>query len=579
MLTCQNKSIYLNITKLLYASAASLALCCSIAHAEDARTSPTRSPIKHIVVIFGENQTFDRYFGTYPNAANLPGETSWVGVLAPSFRGHPNTPKVDGLTSTLLHNNANTTLTGAEANPQRLRPADAVTCDMNHGYTAEERSSDDGRMDRFVQSTGSTAEGCAADGSTVMNYFDGNTVTAMWNYAQHYAMSDAFFGTNYGPSTPGHINLISGNTHGVILHGATSDPSTLYQNPIDLSLTVIGNRVGFLEDCGGGGVTYEMTGKNIGDLLNRKNISWGYFFAGFKPTQPAVLNPDGSTQTPAVCATGHNLHQYTLNGTNFVVPNPTINFTTDVHTPTVDYDGADQPFMHYASTRNPHHLRPTSVATIGSADQANHQYDESDFFDALAAGNLPAVSFIKPPHYANGHPGYSDPLVSQAELVKIINTIQASPEWRSTAIILNWDDSDGWYDHVVPPVVQPSNTPIDFHCGNGSPAPGDGFARCGFGPRIPFLVISPWAKSNYVDHTVINYGSLLVFIEQNWGLGFIDGPVAPPPGTGSVDRISNSMEGLFDFHREPNLRPLLLDPLRGTIVHDEERSEDQQGNQ
>jgi len=567
-----------NVRKIFYATAASLMLCCSASHANDADKAITRTPIKHIVVIFGENQTFDRYFGTYPNAANLPGEQSWSGIPASPFHARPNTPKVDGLTSTLLHNNPNTTLTGAEANPQRLRPADAVTCDMNHGYTAEQQAVDDGRMDRFVQSVGSTAEGCAVDGSTVMNYFDGNGVPALWNYAQHYAMSDAFFGTNYGPSTPGHLNLVSGNLHGAILHGATSSPSTLYQNPIDGSLTVIGNLVGYLEDCGGGGATYEMTGKNIGDLLNTKNLTWGYFFAGFKPTQAAVLNPDGSTKTPAVCGTGHTLHQYTLDGTTYVAPNPTINFTTDVHTASVDYDGADQPFMHYASTRNPHHLRPTSVAAIGSADQANHQYDESDFLDALAAGNLPAVSFIKPPHYANGHPGYSDPLTSQAELVMLINKIMSSPEWESTAIVLNWDDSDGWYDHVYPPVTQPSNTPIDYHCGNGQPAPGDGYARCGLGPRIPFLVISPWAKDNYVDHTVIDYGSLLLFIEQNWGLGFIDGPVAPPAGTGSVDRTSNSMEGLFDFQHKPNLRPLLLDPIRGTIVVDNQNGNHGEGN-
>jgi phospholipase C len=234
-----------------------------------------------------------------------------------------------------------------------------------------------GDHDRYVQATGSTAEGCALDGSTVMNYFDGNTVTALWNYAQQYAMSDAFFGTNYGPSTPGHLNLVSGNVHGAILHGAASSPSTLYQNPVDGSLTVIGNLVGYLEDRGGSGATYEMTGRNIGDLLNAKNATWGWFFAGFAPTQPAVLNPDGSTKTPAVCGTGHTLHQYTLDGTTYVAPNPAIQFTADVHTASVDYDGADQPFQHYASTRNPHHLPPASVAAIGSTDQAYHQYDES----------------------------------------------------------------------------------------------------------------------------------------------------------------------------------------------------------
>jgi phospholipase C len=122
----------------------------------------------------------------------------------------------------------------------------------------------------------------------------------------------------------------------------------------------------------------------------------------------------------------------------------------------------------------------------------------------------------------------------QADLVQTINDIMMTSEWESAAITLSWDDSDGWYDHVYPPVLEPSNTALDFHCGNGQPAPGDSYAGCGLGPRRPLLVISPWAKHNYVDHTGINWGSLLLFIERNWGLGFIDGPVAPL-GTGSFD--------------------------------------------
>jgi hypothetical protein len=262
-------SAYRNTRRLLCASAALLALT-SVGHADDpARRISTLTPIKHLVVIFGENQTFDRYFATYPNAANKPGEQGWVGRPASEFHARPDTPRVNGLTPTLLHNNPNTTLTGAQANPQRLGPAEGVTCDMNHGYTAEEMAADGGRMDRFVQSTSSTAEGCQVDGSTVMNYFDGNSVTALWNYAQHYAMSDAFFGTTYGPSTPGHVNLISANTHGLILHGATSN-SAVYMNPVDGSQTLISDLPGFLDDCGGS-VSFEMTGRNVGDLLNAKN--------------------------------------------------------------------------------------------------------------------------------------------------------------------------------------------------------------------------------------------------------------------------------------------------------------------
>jgi phospholipase C len=408
-----------------------------------------------------------------------------------------------------------------------------------------------------------------------MNYYDGNTVTALWNYAQHYAMSDSSYDANYGPTFPGHLNLISGNTHGAILHNAASS-SAVYQNPADGSLTVIGNIPAYLDDCGGtvntAKAALEKTGKNVGDLLNARNVTWGWFTGGFAPTQPAVLNPDGSTKTPAVCGQSHTNHQFTINGVTYAVPNPATNFTADIHTTATDWWPAGiEPFMHYASTRNPHHLPPSSVRAIGKTDQANHQYDVADFFAALNSGNLPAVSFLKPASYVWGHPGNSDPLVEQAWLVQSINAIMSSPEWESTAIIIAWDDPDGWYDHAVPPVVQPSNTPLDYHCGNGNPAPGDGYARCSLGQRQPFLVISPWARTNYIDHAVISQVSILAFIERNWDLGYIDGPTAPPPGTGSFDRYAGSIEGMFDFDRAPNLRRLILDPIKGTVASDDHR--------
>lgn len=553
-------------------------LCSSagLAKNDKKQDGDTETPIKHIVVIIPENQTFDHYFGTYPYAANKPGEQSWVGVPAPKFVARKGTPTANTLAANpnLLVNNPNRSIFGAQANPTRSGPADAVTCDMGHNYEPEQQALNGGKADQFPETTAGKGTGCQPDGTTVMTYYDGNTVTAMWNYAQYYSMSDNHFSTTYGPTVPGHANLIAGTTHGIIIHDpsnpANPNTSGFYVNPKDNSVTLVdANLPGYLDDCGPGR-TFEFTGKNVGDLLNAKNVTWGYFQGGFLPTTPATLDANGNVLKPAVCNSMHNAHQMDINGQTYLVQNPSVNNPgVDIHALAKDYSTGVTPFMKYASTRNPHHLRPTSPDMIGKTDQANHMYDISDFFTSLSARSLPSVSYVKAPVYQYGHPSSSDPLVEQAFVVQTINAIQQSPFWKETAVVIVWDDSDGWYDHVMPPVLTPSATPLDFLFGPGNcgtPEPGAEQARCGLGPRQPLLVISPYAKSNFVDHTLTHQASVLRFIEDNWNLGFIDGPVAPPKGTGSVDRYANSLTNMFDFKSAPKTTPLILDPVTGTVV-------------
>ena len=162
----------------------------------------TATPIKHVVVIFDENVSYDHYFGTYPKALNVDGTP---------FHAAKKTPGNDNLEHDgLLHHNPNL------YNPSRLSPSQAMTCDQNHNYGPEQQAEDNGKMDMFVQkvSVDSCTGALFGEPGLTMDYYDGNTVTAMWNYAQHYAMSDRSFGTTFGPSTPGALNLISGQTHG-----------------------------------------------------------------------------------------------------------------------------------------------------------------------------------------------------------------------------------------------------------------------------------------------------------------------------------------------------------------------------
>src|SRR4051812_26697141 len=175
------------------AAAAAVAVGFSMAHADPAPLAPTSTPIKHLVVIFDENESFDHYFGTYPNATNPPGQ--------PVFQAKEDTPQVNGLNATLLNNNPNS------SPPQRLDRSEAVTCSQNHAYGAEQKAFDDGLMDKFPENTagGSCSDPANAlftprGKSIVMDYYDGNTLTGLWNLAQNFAMSDNSYGTNFGPS-------------------------------------------------------------------------------------------------------------------------------------------------------------------------------------------------------------------------------------------------------------------------------------------------------------------------------------------------------------------------------------------
>ncbi|MFG2017195.1 phospholipase C [Actinomadura geliboluensis] len=486
------------------------------------------TPIRHLVVIYGENVSYDHYFGTYPKAANTDGTP---------FRAARNTPKANGLTKKLLKRNPN------RFNPKRLKHSQALTCDQNHGYAAEQKAVNGGRMNKFVEFT--EHDKCTGqpvlfgEPGLVMDYFDGNTVTAMWNYAQHYAMSDNSWDSVFGPSTPGALNLVSGQTYGGYAvdpktHQKVSDPSVVTSPNAEGIGTVITDPDPAFDDCSNDGHTSDnnlavMTGRNIGDLLNAKNVTWGWFQGGFRPT--------GTKNGYKVCGSAHaNI------GGNRVI----------------DYSPHHEPFQYYKSTANEKHLPPSSPAAIGRTDQANHQYDLTDFDTALAAHTVPAVSFLKAPAYQDGHAGYSDPLDEQRFIATTINKIQRSPEWASTAVVLAYDDSDGWYDHVRPRITNGSDDAAqDEPACRRVRADGGRDGRCGPSQRLPMLVVSPYAKANHVDHHLLEQASILRFIEDNWRTGRIGGA--------SFAARAGTLAHLFDFDR-PKARRVLLEPRTGAVL-------------
>jgi phospholipase C len=517
----------------------------------DARAQ-SANPIQHIVVVFDENVSFDHYFATYPNALNPRGETP--------FKPRPDTPAVNGLTRMLLERNPNflnTKVNQAYAtNPFRLGPAQAATADQNHGYTEEQQAFHGGLMDSFPQYTGMPAISpdkfypqslhdappayANQTKGLVMAYFDGNTVTALWNYAQRYALSDNSYASTFGQSTQGAIELISGQTNGV---------------------TDQINAAGFLVDGGSGTFTevddadpigdlcsntswgqIHYTGNNVGQMLSKHNVSWGWFEAGF------------------------DLTRTNSNGTSGCLRSTYSKVTQQSPT---DYIPHHEPFQYYTPTANLHHTRPSSVKMIGrNGDGANHQYDTHDFFAAVKAGNFPAVSFLKAPGFQDAHAGYSDPVDEQDWLVTVLNFLERRPEWKNTAVIVAYDDSDGWYDHQMGPIANQSSSKADGltapgECGDGvtalaGPAVDHAQGRCGYGPRLPLLVISPYARRNYVDHSLTDQTSILRFIEDR----FLNGERV---GGGSFDAIAGPLDGMFDF-AHPDARPYILDKVGNVLT-------------
>ena len=504
----------------------------------------TATPIKHIIVIFQENISFDHYFATYPYATNPPGEIPFF----PRF----DTPTVNNLLAGgLLTENPNST------QPFRMDTgAASVTCDQNHSYTPEQQALDHGLMDKFPEFTGvgtNTFPGSPCNDygkgtGSVMGYFDGNTVTAIWNYAQHFAMSDNSFSTMFGPSTVGAVNLVAGTTAGATMQPlkVNGKPAAPGGNIANGALT--GALIGDVRPLGDecvvtdpglqGANLVSFSGQTVGDLLNTKHITWGWFEGGFRPTGVDAMGR-------AICGQ----HHAGLAGDDAVTQ------SSDG-----DYIPHHEPFQFFGSTLNGHHVIPASPFVVGAnGDATKHQYDLLDFWAALKVGNLPAVTYLKAGAYQDGHPGYSDPIDEQIFVVGVINAVMNSPFWDDTAIVIAYDDSDGWYDHVLGPVANQSGVSDDALAGTSNCGATTTLTQgqCGYGPRQPLLVISPFSKQNYVDHVATDQSSILRFIEDNWFLGRIGG--------NSDDVKAGLLNGMFDFTNSDS--PLILDPVTGVILN------------
>jgi phospholipase C len=150
---------------------------------------------------------------------------------------------------------------------------------------------------------------------------------------------------------------------------------------------------------------------------------------------------------------------------------------------------------------------------------SNISSPEKNVFKDISSGNLASVSWVIPDGQNSDHPSFAKTDTGPSWVASVVNAIGQRQYWSSTAIVIVWDDWGGWYDHVAPPQ-------LDF---------------AGLGFRVPMIVVSPFAKPGYVSHTQYEFGSIVKFVEEVWGL----------PSLGTTDQRAASIDDIFNFAQKP----------------------------
>ncbi len=460
--------------------------------------------IEHIIVIYAENRSFDNLYGLFPGANGIANATpaqytqvdrdgTPLATLPPVWKGKDPDPA--------FPRNLPNRPFRIDAPPINL-PLSTPTRDLIHAFYRSQEQIDGGRNDRFVAATDA--------GALVMGYYDGSSLP-MWKWAQEYTLADNFFMGAFGGSYLNHFWLICACTpvdrdapqglraqidaRGWLKTRASSPVSVLSGAAEFLSGTVTPDgysvnttqppyQPSLVPPAKGGDprstdpakhTLPPQTLRTIGDTLSAKGISWAWYSGAWD-----LALKDGM-QTPDVV---RKVIQTRANGAPYFVTH-------------------HQPFNYFAR------FAP------GSPDRDLHLKDYTQLVAAVGKGDLPQVVFYKPQGTLNQHPGYADIESGDEHIAKLVASIKASPLWASSAIIVTYDENGGFWDHVPPPK-------------------GD---RWGPGTRIPAIVISPYAKRGYIDHTSYDTTSILKLITRRFGL-------EPLPG---VRAGAGDLTAAFDF--------------------------------
>ena len=398
---------------------------------------PALSQLGHVIVVYLENHSFDNLYGSYPGAEGLSSPAAHIPQIdAATGLPYATLPQIDP--------NLPTNLPNQPFDITAFVPATQKTIDLVHRFYQEQSQIDGGLMDRFV--TVSDAKGLS------LGYYPTATlplVQLINSMPGQVTVLDHFFHAAFGGSFLNHIWLVAAASP--VFPGAP--PAIVAQvdaagNLVkDSQVTPDGYVVNTSFSVNAphpattpvANLVPNQTFPTIGDRLSVAGVDWAWYSGGWN--NALAGHPDG-------------LFQY-----------------------------HHQPFVFFQSFAD------------GTAAKAAHLKDETDFFAALAAGNLPPVSFVKPLGPDNEHPGYADLATGENHVVNLIKSVLASPLWNDTVVIVTYDEHGGFWDHVPPPVVD----------------------RWGPGARVPTIVFSPFAAAG-VDATAYDTTAILTLIEKRWGL-------------------------------------------------------------
>jgi acid phosphatase len=483
---------------------------CWAADAPAASIDDTLARIQHIVVIYGENRSFDNLYGLFPGAEGIEQASAQARVQRDRDGSVlPVLPPVWNATGTDFDPRFGTKLANApfriDGEPAHL-PLSVPTRDLVHRYYQNIEQIDGGRNDRFAAVSDA--------GALVMGYYDGSSME-LWQLAREFTLADHFFMGTFGGSFMNHIWFACAcvarypdapealksrlDAQGRLLRKADS-PASALAGPLrweqDGALTPDGDAVNTLQPpyqpsgiapaAGGDPQLADASRRplppqdapTIGDRLTERSISWAWYAGGWNQALTDSEQAGGMSRGV--------IYSNKAGSGNFQPHHQPYNY-----------------FRRYGP---------------GTAARRDHLKDLSDLLADLERGQLPQVAFYKPIGEQNQHPGYTDVLSGDRHIAELVHKIQASSAWASTLIIVTYDENGGFWDHLPPPS-------------------GPGYAdRWGPGTRVPAILISPFAKKRYVDHTPNDTGSILRLLARRFGLAPLpDGRIKLGDLAGALD--------------------------------------------